>query len=157
MFERNVCVTFPSRLSLPFLIIIFFTHFIAPNDHSIAFITITTFKQIYLFFEIFQHSLINRPQQFNPEALAARRQRELEQSQSLAAHTATATALPSATASIVNKNNAEEQWVCPACTFSNPASARKCVVCSTEKGRAVEMKVGSEVMVVVMVVVTSCW
>lgn len=78
---------------------------------------------------------MNRAPQFNPEALAARRQREMEQTKSLMHSSNT---LPSATVTI---NKPENQWVCPACTFSNPGSAKQCVVCSTPKGQVVNMKV----------------
>lgn len=80
-------------------------------------------------------SLIHRPAQFNPEQLAARRQRELEQAQSLTRTTSPTPALPSAVATI---NKPAEQWVCPACTFNNPGSATTCIVCNTKKGAVVE-------------------
>ena len=77
----------------------------------------------------------NRPDQFNPEQLAARRQREMEQSQSLTRNTSATPTLPSAIATI---NKPSEQWVCPACTFNNPGSATVCIVCNTQKGAVVE-------------------
>ncbi|KNB43533.1 hypothetical protein JH06_2649 [Blastocystis sp. subtype 4] len=91
----------------------------------------------YLTIRILQYLNENcgpEPPQFNPEALAARRQREMEQAKSL---THSSNSLPSATVTI---NRPENQWVCPACTFSNPASAKQCVVCSTPKGQVVNTK-----------------
>ena len=80
-------------------------------------------------------SLLARPQSFNPDQLAARRQREAEKAQAQAASHANANPLPSVTVTI---NSTEEKWVCPACTFSNPMSAKQCVVCATTKGAVID-------------------
>ena len=81
-------------------------------------------------------SLTPSPAQFNPDHLAARRQREAEQS--LTHSASTSTPLPAVKVTV---NSPQEHWVCPACAFSNPASAKTCVVCNTERG-AVIKKVG---------------
>ena len=84
--------------------------------------------------------LKSRPQSFNPDQLAARRQREMEQVQSLA-HGSTN---PIASVS-VSINTTEEKWVCPACTFSNPVSAKQCVVCNTKRGAVIEKKESEDI------------
>ena len=83
-------------------------------------------------------SLTPSPAQFNPDHLAARRQREAEQSLTHSTSTSTSTPLPAVKVTV---NSPQEHWVCPACAFSNPASAKTCVVCNTERG-AVIKKVG---------------
>ena len=84
--------------------------------------------------------LKSRPQSFNPDQLAARRQREMEQVQSLA-HGNTN---PIASVS-VSINTTEEKWICPACTFSNPVSAKQCVVCNTKRGAVIEKKANEDI------------
>ena len=87
-------------------------------------------------------SLLARPQSFNPDQLAARRQREAEKAQAQAASHANANPLPSVTVTI---NSAEEKWVCPACTFSNPMSAKQCVVCTTKRGAVIDKAANADI------------
>ena len=98
----------------------------------------------YLWYRSRNASVFERkvPQSFNPDQLAARRQREAEKAQAQAASHANANPLPSVTVTI---NSAEEKWVCPACTFSNPMSAKQCVVCTTKRGAVIDKAANADI------------
>lgn len=65
-----------------------------------------------------------------------RRQREIEQVQSLTRASSNPTpAMPTVVATV---NKPTDHWICPACTFKNPSTASVCIVCNTVKGAVIE-------------------